>query len=96
MNRQGLLQRASFELDEHLSMQSSSKSDSQGQVANLLVLTEQIPLSQADETWFTGVCHSNRFNVSVSRLFNHRIGNRDFCDDVCNKHDDQRFLACRD
>ncbi|WP_345327566.1 hypothetical protein [Novipirellula rosea] len=59
----------------------------------MLVLTIQIPLSQADEAWFTGVCHSNRFDVSVSLLTGYRIGDRDSSDDVCNKHDDQRFLA---
>ena len=33
------------------------------------------------------------FDVSVSPLTDHRIGGRDSSDDVCNKHDDQRFLA---
>lgn len=46
VNLQGLLQRASFELGEHLSMQPSSKSGSQGQVANLLGLTFRYPLAK--------------------------------------------------
>ena len=91
VNRQVLLQRAPFELEEHLSMRIQLEEQQHYRTSSEPVR----PLSQADEARFTEGCHSNRFDVSASSLAEDltEFGLPD--DYVCKKLDDRRFLAYR-